>query len=92
LRKRRGRVELVTAISAPADDDEALERLRDALAQAVVEPRLAAVVANQARSGDWRAAAWLLEHVHGWKAGEVRATPQNDELAAIRARIEAHRR
>jgi hypothetical protein len=50
-------------------------------------PRLLAVIAAEARGGNWRAAAWLLTNVHGVNPQNVGASnqvPQVDELAALR--------
>jgi hypothetical protein len=65
LRQRRARIQLVDELGDPPPErDEALERLRSAIGEATLEPRLMGVITNEAHSNkNWRAAAWLLENV-----------------------------
>ena len=67
-RQRAARVQLI-ANEHVDDPDERLRQLRDAVAQAVEEPRLLAVVAGAART-QWRAAAWILSRTHPERWGE----------------------
>jgi hypothetical protein len=44
---------------------EALAHLQAVVEDAIAVARLLAVIAAEARSGNWRAASWLLTNVHG---------------------------
>lgn len=51
------------------EHDDRLDRLRDAVREAIQEPRLLGVIAAEARH-NWRASAWLLSRIHPDRWGE----------------------
>jgi hypothetical protein len=62
-------VQQAEAVPQAAVEPTQIERLRVALASALQEEKLVAVVAAEARS-NWRASAWLLSRIHPTRWGE----------------------
>jgi hypothetical protein len=58
---------------APLESREVTAQLQAAVEQATQEHRLVAIVAREANKGQWRAAAWLLEHRFPERWGQQRA-------------------
>jgi hypothetical protein len=91
-RKRQARLRAFSDQRAPVDGptpDPAsqLERLQVAVAEATQEPKLVAVIASEARQGNWRAAAWLLSRLYpsrwGERVREIALVPEDDPFAEL---------
>jgi predicted nucleic acid-binding Zn ribbon protein len=69
-RQRRARTRLLAEHEEPPDESaRRLDLLREAVRDAVQEPKLVAVIAAEARH-NWRASAWLLSRIHPTRWGE----------------------
>jgi hypothetical protein len=87
--RRRRREELDRRFAEDATE----AALRKAVETATTEPKLLAQLAKASAGGSVRASIYLLERLHPREEPGARAAgPQADELAALRARIKAHRR